>query len=75
MSMKTSFAKTVGAAGIALLTLTGVASAEERTFEWSVNAAGTSDYVFRGISQSDEKPAASAGLDVSWGILYAGLWA
>jgi uncharacterized protein (TIGR02001 family) len=75
MSMTTSFAKTVGAAGIALLTLSGAAAAEERAFSWSVNAAGTSDYIFRGVSQSDEKPAASAGLDVAWGIAYAGIWA
>ena len=48
--------------------------APARTFSYSVNAAVTTDYMFRGISQSSESPAVSAGLDVSYGILYAGFW-
>lgn len=73
MSKFATVTKTIGAAGLALAALSGAAAAEE--FSWSVNAAGTSDYIFRGISQSDEKPAASAGLDVAYGIVYAGIWA
>jgi uncharacterized protein (TIGR02001 family) len=82
MSMTTSFTKTVGAAGVALLAWAAPALAsdmtpppEGRTFEWSVNAAITSDYMFRGFSQTDNDPAISAGADVSYGILYAGFWA
>lgn len=48
--------------------------APARTFSYSVNAAVTSDYVFRGFSQSSENPALSAGIDLSYGILYAGFW-
>jgi uncharacterized protein (TIGR02001 family) len=77
-----SFTKTVGAASIALLALAAPALAsdmtpapEGRTFSWSVNAALTSDYVFRGVSQSDSDPAVSAGFDASYGIVYAGFWA
>lgn len=77
-----SFTKSIGAAGIALLALSAPALAsdmtpapEGREFSWSVNAALTSDYVFRGISQSDNDPAVSAGFDASYGIVYAGLWA
>lgn len=66
--------RTIGAAGIALLTLTGAALAEGREFSWSVNAAGTSDYVFRGISQTNEDPAFQAGIDASYGIFYIGAW-
>lgn len=81
--MTTSFTKSVGAAGFALLALAAPASAggfglkddAAREFSWSVNAALTSDYIFRGVSQTDNDPAASAGLDVSYGILYAGFWA
>ncbi len=73
MSKVASVAKTVGAAGFALLALSGAAFAED--FAWSVNAAGASDYVFRGISQTNEDPAVSGGLDVSYGILYGGIWA
>lgn len=81
--MTTSFRKSVGVASLALLALASPAVAggfglkddAGRTFEWSVNAAITSDYVYRGVSQSDNDPAVQAGLDVSYGILYAGFWA
>ncbi len=80
--MTMSFTKSIGAASIALLTFAAPALAsditpapEGRTFSWSVNAALTSDYIFRGVSQSDNDPAVSAGFDASYGILYAGLWA
>jgi uncharacterized protein (TIGR02001 family) len=47
---------------------------EESNFSW--NAAVTSDYVFRGISQTDRKPAFQAGVDYSFGDSgwYVGLW-
>jgi uncharacterized protein (TIGR02001 family) len=74
--------RTVGAAAIALLTFGTSALAsdmtpapEGREFSWSVNAAITSDYIFRGVSQSDNDPALSAGIDFAYGILYAGAWA
>ncbi|MCC7253426.1 TorF family putative porin [Hyphomicrobium sp.] len=80
--MTPTFAKTLGAASAALLMLAAPASAgglslkddAGRTFEWSVNAAITSDYVFRGVSQSDNDPALQAGIDFTYGILYAGAW-
>jgi uncharacterized protein (TIGR02001 family) len=74
MSMKASMTKTVGAAALALSALSGAAQAEDREFSWSVNAAGTSDYVFRGVSQTDEQPAFQAGIDASYGIFYIGAW-
>lgn len=46
-----------------------------RKFEWSVNGGIMSDYVFRGVSQNDEEPAWFVGADVSYGIVYAGVWA
>jgi uncharacterized protein (TIGR02001 family) len=72
--MTAKFTKRVGAAGIALLTLAGAASAEERQFEWSVTATGTSDYIFRGISLSGEDPVFQSSIDGSYGILYFGAW-
>jgi uncharacterized protein (TIGR02001 family) len=45
-----------------------------REFSWSVTGAGTSDYVFRGFSQTNEGPAFQASIDVSYGIFYAGIW-
>jgi uncharacterized protein (TIGR02001 family) len=44
--------------------------------EFSANAALTSDYVFRGISQSDEHATIQAGFDWTHPLtgLYAGVW-
>ena len=46
---------------------------------WSGNVAITSDYVFRGISQSDSDPALSFGADYTWDAapnsFYVGAWA
>jgi len=39
------------------------------------NVAVTSDYVFRGVSQTRENPAISAGVDATFGDFYAGGWA
>ncbi len=45
-----------------------------RKLEWTWNIGATSDYVFRGFSQSAEKPAFQAGADLTYGIFYAGFW-
>jgi uncharacterized protein (TIGR02001 family) len=39
------------------------------------NVAGTTNYVFRGVSQTDNKAALQGGADAGYGILYAGVWA
>ena len=75
-----------GAVGLALCALSGVARAdgygtlaaapaEERKFTGRSTSTERSDYVFRGISQTDNDPAIQGGLDASDGILYAGWWA
>lgn len=77
-----------GAAGIALLALTGGALADgyegsvkdapakpEREFTYSFSITGTSDYVFRGISQTDNDPTIQGSINVGYGIFYAGVWA
>ncbi|MBU1211729.1 MAG: TorF family putative porin [Alphaproteobacteria bacterium] len=46
-----------------------------RSFELAFNIGGTSDYVFRGISQTLEDPTVQGGIDASYGIFYAGVWA
>jgi uncharacterized protein (TIGR02001 family) len=52
------------------------ASIEEpaRAHSVTVNGGITSDYVFRGISQSDEGPAVFAGAEIAYGLFYAGFW-
>jgi uncharacterized protein (TIGR02001 family) len=62
-----------GAAALALIASAGSASAQEVT--WTANIAGTTDYVFRGFSQTDENPAIQAGVDATIGSFYAGAWA
>jgi len=43
--------------------------------ELSANVAITSDYVFRGISQTEENPAIQGGFDATYKMFYAGVWA
>lgn len=63
---------------IALLSLLPMAAQaqeeDESGFNW--NAAATSEYMFRGISQTDDHPAIQAGAGYSWSNgLYIGAWA
>jgi uncharacterized protein (TIGR02001 family) len=51
------------------------APADDRKFTWSITVGGTTDYVFRGVSQNSEDPAAQGSLDLGYGIFYAGVWA
>jgi uncharacterized protein (TIGR02001 family) len=64
-----------GAASVALAFLSGTALAEERKLEWSATATGTSDYVFRGISQSANDPAIQGSAGLTYGMFYVGTWA
>jgi len=47
---------------------------EGRKLDFSVTVGGTSDYIFRGVSQTLEDPAAQASFDLTYGIFYAGIW-
>ncbi len=73
MAVSRKVASLAGAAGFALLSVTGSALAEDK-FTWGVSATGTSDYVFRGISQTDNDPAIQGAIDVGYGMFYAGVW-
>lgn len=53
----------------------GAAEEPKRDLQFSANFSVTSDYVFRGFSQSREKPAYQGGVDATYKWLYAGLWA
>lgn len=52
----------------------GAAQAQETTPTVAFNVAVTSDYVFRGISQTDKEDTIQGGVDVGYGIFYAGAW-
>jgi len=62
-----------GAAALALLASAGAASAQDAAI--TANIGVTSDYVFRGFSQTNEDPAVQGGVDVTVGSFYAGAWA
>lgn len=47
---------------------------EGRKLEWTWNIGGTTNYIFRGFSQSADKPAFQMGADLTYGIFYAGVW-
>jgi len=54
----------------ATLAAAGAAQAQEIT----ANVSLTTDYVFRGVSLSDNGPAIQGGFDYTHGIFYAGVW-
>ncbi|MCR6661006.1 MAG: TorF family putative porin [Asticcacaulis sp.] len=61
---------------IAAAVIAGSASATEFAGgTLSYNVAATSDYVFRGVSQTAGDPAIQGGIDYSHGLFYAGAWA
>jgi len=64
-------------AAAATLVLGGSAFAQEaeKPIDLSFNVGAATDYVFRGVSQTDENPQAYAGVDATlWGLGYAGAW-
>ena len=65
----------VSRAGVALALLATAAGSAYAEGEWSGNVALSSDYVWRGISQSNEDMAISGGFDYANGLFYAGTWA
>ncbi|KFN49675.1 TorF family putative porin [Arenimonas composti] len=70
---KTPFA--LAAALLLALPVAAQAQEEEEEGPFSWNAAITSDYVFRGASQSDENPAIQLGFDYELGSgFYVGVW-
>jgi uncharacterized protein (TIGR02001 family) len=72
MAVSRSVAALCGSAGVALIALSGAAAAEELT--WSATLTGTSDYVFRGISQTDNDPTIQGSIGIGYGMFYAGAW-
>ncbi len=79
-SARTSFVRPAAAvcAGLLLSSMLGAAQAQAEDAASptvAFNIGAVSDYVFRGVSQTDEKPAIQGGVDVTAGRFYAGTWA
>jgi len=60
-------------AALATLALAAPAMAQDAP-QFSFNVGAASDYVFRGVSQTDEHAQVFGGVDVSMGQFYAGTW-
>jgi uncharacterized protein (TIGR02001 family) len=70
-----SFLGAAGAAALASLAMSTAAFAdEERTFGYSITLSGTSDYIFRGLSFSEGKPAFQPFVEFTYGIAYLDFW-
>lgn len=76
--MKFGFYRSAAAAALAmgLISLAAPASAQSNIdVEVAGNFGIVTDYVFRGVSQTNEDAAIQGGLDVTAGGFYAGVWA
>lgn len=74
--VKLSLAVALMLAAMPLVAFAQEATEEEASSPWSWSAAVTSDYVWRGISQTDEDPAFQAGLTYTTPVgIYVGTWA
>lgn len=63
------------AATAASLCFAGAANAQDDSGpSFSFNIGANTEYVFRGISQTDEDPSVFGGVDATMGIGYAGVW-
>lgn len=62
-------------AGTALAVMMAAAGTATAQGEFSGNVALTTDYVWRGVSQSNEDLALQGGFDYENGMFYAGVWA
>ncbi len=62
--------------GLAMLASAAIGAGSAAHAEGTVsgNVALVSDYMFRGISQTDGNPAIQGGFDYSNGLFYAGVW-
>ncbi len=61
---------------LAMFVLGQSARADEPKKDWAIayNFGATTDYVFRGVSQSAEKPAVQGGVDVTYKQFYVEAW-
>lgn len=63
--------------GLALSVAVGALRAEAQeatTPSFAFNLGANTDYVFRGVSQTDEDPSVFGGVDATLGLAYAGVW-
>jgi uncharacterized protein (TIGR02001 family) len=70
----------VGTLGLGILSAALIAGlalpadADDKKLTLSATTAFTTDYIFRGVSNSNQNPAAQPEFDLYYGIFYAGIW-
>ncbi|WP_430420550.1 TorF family putative porin [Phenylobacterium sp.] len=69
-----SLRKTLLFAAVAAALSTGPALAQDNDLSVSFNVGAATDYVFRGVSNTDENPQVFGGVDVTSGLFYGGVW-
>ena len=67
--------KTALLAAAASVAFGGAALAQDDGLKLSYNVGVASDYIFRGVSQTQNDPQVFGGVDATFGIGYAGVWA
>lgn len=59
---------------LAALAVAGNASAEEPKLGYALTLTGSSDYMFRGISYTDNSPTVNMYNELNYGMFYAAFW-
>lgn len=67
--------KTALLAAAASVAFSSAAMAQDEGLKLSYNVGVASDYIFRGISNTNNDPQVFGGVDATYGIGYAGVWA
>ena len=62
-------------AAAASVAFRGAAMAQDEGLKLSYNVGVASDYIFRGVSNTNEDPQVFGGVDATYGIGYVGVWA
>jgi len=70
-----SLRKTLALATAIACLSAGPALAQDDDVSIEFNVGAATDYVFRGVSNTDENPQVFGGADVTAGLFYAGVWA
>lgn len=71
--MKTLTTALLAAAATAAMS-GGAFAQDESPLDLSFNVGAATDYVWRGVSQTDESPQIYGGVDATVGMVYAGTW-
>ena len=74
LSSKKTLFGALGAASLAFCALSSPSAAEDREFGYAITLTGASDYIFRGISYTQEDPTVNSYIELSYGQAYLAFW-